>query len=164
MKRGFCPHKLRLAWENHPAQIAPMSPRLVLALLALCLACAPLQAAEKKAPAAAPDSDLTTYYVCLLTKGTFAGIGVKEERVKTQAAQNAYISELAAAGKLLVAGPFADKSEWRGLYIFKCASLAEAQNLALGDPEVRASRLKFELHPWITEKGSIRDPAFPMSK
>jgi uncharacterized protein YciI len=164
MKRGFCPHKLRLAWEKHPAQIARMSPRLVLALFALCLVCAPLRAAEKKAPPAALDPDLTTYYVCLLTKGTFAGIGVQEERVKTQAAQDAYISQLAAAGKLLVAGPFADKSEWRGLYIFKCASFTEAQSLALGDPEVRASRLKFEIHPWITAKGSIHDPEFPMSK
>jgi uncharacterized protein YciI len=110
------------------------------------------------------DSDLTTYYVCLLTKGAFYGVGLKEERLKTQAAQNAYINELATSGKLLVAGPFNDKSEWQGLYIFKCASMAEAQSLALGDPEIRASRLKFEIHPWITAKGSIHDPEFPAGK
>lgn len=124
----------------------------------------PASVAEKKARAAAVDSGLTTYYVCLLTKGAFAGVGLIEERKKTQIAQNAYISELARTGKLLVAGPFADNSEWRGIYIFKCASLAEAQTLALGDPMVRASRLKFEIHPWITEQGSIRDPEFPAAK
>ena len=157
-----------------------MLSRALLPLLALGLVLTSARAAEKKAPATGPvltsasmaekkaaaaaaarDSDLTTYYVCLLTKGSFAGVGVTEERVKTQAAQNAYINELAAKGKLLVAGPFVDNSEWKGIYIFKCDNLAEAQSLALGDPEIRASRLKFEIHPWTTAKGSIRDPAFP---
>ena len=140
-----------------------MLSRFLLLLLAAGLALPSLRAAEKTA-APALDPDLTIYYVCLLTKGSFAGVGMMEERIKTQAAQNAYISELAAKGKLLVAGPMADKSEWQGLYIFKCATFAEAQSLALGDPMVRASRLKFEIHPWITEKGSIRDPAFPPGK
>jgi uncharacterized protein YciI len=140
-----------------------MLSRILLLLLAVGLALPSVRAAEKKA-APPLDPDLTIYYVCLLTKGSFAGVGVKEERMKTQAAQNAYISDLAAKGKLLVAGPFADKSEWKGIYIFKCDTLAEAQSLALGDPEIRASRLKFEIHPWITEKGSIRDPAFPPGK
>ena len=32
--------------------------------------------------------------------------------------------------------------------------------MAVLDPAVLAGRLKFEIHPWITEKGSIRDPEF----
>jgi uncharacterized protein YciI len=147
-----------------------MISRLLLVLLTLGFALTAGQAAERSLPAApapaAPklDPDLTLYYVCLLTKGAFYGVGEPVERHKTQAAQNAYINELASSGKLLVAGPFSDKSEWQGIYIFKCASAAEAKNLALGDPEIRANRLKFEIHPWITAKGSIRDPAFPPGK
>jgi uncharacterized protein YciI len=148
-----------------------MIPRFLLTVLTLGFALTSGLAADKGSlpappPAAAPklDPDLTIYYVCLLTKGAFYGVGEKGERQKTQAAQNAYINELAASGKLLVAGPFSDKSEWQGIYIFKCASDAEAKKLALGDPEIRANRLKFEIHPWVTAKGSIRDPAFPPGK
>jgi len=147
-----------------------MISRFLPVVLTLGCALASGQAAEKLTlPAPVPaapklDSDLAIYYVCLLTKGAFYGVGEKPERMKIQAAQNAYINELATAGKLLVAGPFNDKSEWQGLYIFKCATEAEAKTLALGDPQVRANRLKFELHPWITEKGSIRDPAFSKRK
>ena len=106
-----------------------MISRLLLLLLTLSFALASGRAAEKKTLPAPPpppapklDPDLTIYYVCLLTKGAFYGVGESGERKKTQAAQNAYINELATAGKLLVAGPFADKSEWQGIYIFKCAT------------------------------------------
>jgi len=141
-----------------------MSSRLVLALLALCLVCAPLRAAENKSPAAAADSDVTTYYVGLLAKGLYAGIGMKEERMKTEVAHINYINQLAKAGKLLVSGPFTDNGAWQGIYIFKCTSLAEAQKLAAADPEVQAGRLKIEIHPWQTVKGYVLDPEFPMPK
>jgi uncharacterized protein len=170
MKSRYHPHKLRLACPAPAAQNAGMISRLLLLLLTLSFALASGRAADKSLPAPAPsaapklDPDLTIYYVCLLTKGAFYGVGEPAERRKTQAAQNAYINELASSGKLLVAGPFADKSEWQGIYIFRCASDAEAKTLALGDPEIRANRLKFEIHAWITAKGSIRDPAFPPGK
>ena len=140
--------------------------RPVFALLAACLLSEPLRAAETKASpaAAAPDPDVATYYVCVLTKGLYEGVGMKEERKKTQAAQNAYINELAREGKLLATGPIVDNSEWRGIYVFKCATLAEAKALANADPEVKAGRLKFEVHAWLTEKGSVRDAALAPPK
>ena len=141
-----------------------MNQRLLLALFALCVVFVPLRAASKKAPAVTSDSDVTTYYICVLTKGAYEGVGVKEERKKTHAAQTAYIDRLTREGKLLVAGPFTDVSDWRGLYIFKCASLSEARTLVNADPEVLAGRLKFEIHALLTAKGSILDPEFPASK
>src|ERR1019366_1218992 len=97
--------------------------RLVFALFATCLLSALLRAAETKAspPPAAPDSDTAMYYVCVLTKGLYEGVGMKEERKKTQAAENAYINQLAREGKLLATGPIVDNSDWRGIYVFKCA-------------------------------------------
>lgn len=171
MKPRFRRHKLRLACPNPASQNPGMTSRFLLVLLSLSFALASSQAAEKRVLPAPPapagpklDADLTIYWLCLLTKGAFYGVGEKAERMKVQAAQNAYINELASSGKLLVAGPFNDKTEWQGLYIFKCATEAEAKALALGDPQIRANRLKFELHPWITEKGSIRDPEFAKRK
>lgn len=147
-----------------------MSPRLVPALLLLGLAVGPVYAVEHEAPhkikvvVTSPDPSLTYYYLGLLIKGPQSGTGTKEDRHVNQAAQNEYINRLAKEGKLLVAGPIDDRSEWRGIYIFKCSSLGEAQALADADPMVKAGRLKIEVHPWLTEKGAIRDPEFPPAK
>lgn len=54
-----------------------------------------------------------------------------------------------------------DDGDWRGIFIFKCASLEEARALAATDPAVQTGRLKIEIHPWLTMKGNIRDPEFP---
>ncbi len=118
--------------------------------------------APKAAPAA-PKFEMTTYYFGLLTRGPNAGTGTVEEREKIQAAHLANIQRLHDAGKILVAGPFADNGEWRGIFIYKCASLEEAKQLAASDPAVVAGRLKIEIHPWMTAKGYIRDPEFPMA-
>ena len=131
-------------------------------LLVLGLLVAPLRAAESK-PAAGPDpmAQMTTYYIGFLTRGPNAGTGTAEEREKIQAAHMANIERLHAAGQLLVAGPFLDNGTLRGIFIFKCASIEEAQALAATDPAVQAGRLVVEIHPWLTMKGNIRDPEFP---
>ena len=138
-----------------------MPPRLLPTLLIVGLALTSLAAQQKKPwLTAAPDPEVTTYYVGLLTKGPNAGTGMKAERKKTLTEQTAYINRLAKEGKLLVSGPFVDNGDWQGIYIYKCDSLEEARELAASDPEVKAGRLKIEVHPWQTAKGSILDPEF----
>ena len=168
MKPVCPPHKMRLARPPAARQCARMMPRpLLTLLLALGLGAPAALAAEPKAPAtpaAAPSSDLTTYYFGLIVKGpNYAAYG-KEDRAKLQALHLANIERLAKLGKLLVAGPFEDNGEWRGIFIFKCGSLAEAQALAASDPEVQTGRLRVEIHPWMTTKGSIHDPDFTPAK
>lgn len=141
-----------------------LSPPLLLALLLAVFT--PLAAAENPpaAPQAeAPKFELTTYYFCLLTRGPNAGTGTKEEAMEYQRGHMANIRRLAAEGKLLVAGPFADNGEWRGIFILKCATLDEAKALVATDPAVAAGRLAAEVRPWMTAKGSIRDPEFPLA-
>lgn len=116
-------------------------------------------AAEPAAPALPPN--MTTYYFGLLTRGPKAAEIPREQLPALQAGHMANIGRLAKEGKLLVAGPFMDDGDWRGIFIFKCASLAEAQALAATDPAIQAGRLKIEIHPWLTQKGSILDPEFP---
>lgn len=138
-------------------------PRLVAASLLLG-ALVPARAQESaKSASPAPKFEMTTYYFGLLTRGPNAGTGTTEEREKIQAAHLANIKRLHDAGKILVAGPFADGGEWRGIFIYKCASLEEARQLAATDPAVAAGRLRIEIHPWMTAKGYIRDPEFPMA-
>jgi uncharacterized protein YciI len=134
---------------------------LPLALL-ISLVGAPLPGAEPSAPAFTPPPRMTVYYFGLLTRGPKAATIPPEELPALQAGHMANINRLAAQGKLLVAGPFLDDSDWRGILIFKCASLEEAQALAATDPAVQAGRLKVEIRPWLTMKGSIRDPEFPV--
>lgn len=133
-------------------------------ILALVLACATSLFAQEKKPAATEPAlppKMTTYYFCLLTRGPNSGTGTREERQQAQAAHMANIQRLADSGKLLVAGPFMDGGDRRGIFIFKCASLEEAQALVASDPLIKDGRLKAEIHPWLTMKGNIRDPEFP---
>ena len=65
-----------------------------------------------------------------------------------QKAHMANINRLAEEGKLIVAGPFEDNGELRGIFVFNVATLEEAKTLTETDPAVQAGRLIMELHPW----------------
>lgn len=58
------------------------------------------------------------------------------------------INRLAQAGKLVLAGPFMDKGDVRGIYVFNVTSVEEARALTETDPAIQAGRLEMELHPW----------------
>ncbi|NOU61895.1 YciI family protein [Marinifilum caeruleilacunae] len=68
--------------------------------------------------------------------------------VKLQKAHLENIGRLAKEGKLVLAGPFLDDGEIRGIYIFDVESMEEARALTKSDPAVKAGRLVMELHPW----------------
>jgi uncharacterized protein YciI len=65
-----------------------------------------------------------------------------------QKAHMANIHRLAQNGQLVVAGPFEDDGELRGVFIFNVTSLDDAKALTESDPAVQAGRLVMELHPW----------------
>jgi uncharacterized protein len=111
------------------------------------------------APALPPE--MTVYYFCLLTRGPEAAAIPPERAAELQRGHMENIRRLADAGKLLVAGPFMDRGDWRGIFILKCATLDEAKALVATDPAVQAGRLAADIRPWLTMKGSIRDPEFP---
>jgi len=72
-----------------------------------------------------------------------------------QKAHIANIQRLAAMKKLLVAGPFGDNGDLRGIFVFRVGSLEEAQSLCATDPMVKAGRLVVELHPWQIPEGVL---------
>jgi uncharacterized protein YciI len=74
-----------------------------------------------------------------------------QDSVAAAALQKAHlenIGRMAESGKLVLAGPFLDDGEIRGIYIFNVATVAEAQALTETDPAIKAGRLVMELHPW----------------
>lgn len=72
----------------------------------------------------------------------------KEASDSLQAAHMANIGRMAEEGSLVLAGPFLDNGEMRGIYIFDVESIEEAQKLTETDPAIQAGSLVMELHPW----------------
>jgi uncharacterized protein YciI len=70
------------------------------------------------------------------------------ERAEIQKAHLENITRLAKEGKLIIAGPFLDDTDIRGIFIFNVESLEEAEKLTESDPAVKAGVLSMELHPW----------------
>lgn len=105
-----------------------------------------------------PQMPLTTanYVFGLLVRGPKWTPEVTEETKKLQEGHMANINRLAEAGKLVLAGPFIDGGERRGVFIFKVDTLEEAQALTETDPAVKAGRLKIELHRWAVPKGTLK--------
>jgi uncharacterized protein YciI len=70
------------------------------------------------------------------------------EAARLQAAHMANIRRMAEEGSLVLAGPFMDDGDLRGIYLFNVSTVEEARRLTDSDPAVRAGRLVMELHPW----------------
>jgi len=124
-------------------------PSLVVAVIVFLSVAALFLRAEEKP---APQFEMTTYYLALLRKGPSWTAERSPEVEKLQAGHMANINRLADAGKLLLAGPFADDGDLRGLFVLRAESLEEAQALCGTDPAIKAGRLKAEIHPWYSAK------------
>ncbi len=95
----------------------------------------------------ADEYGMRSYVMALLKSGP----NRDQDSATRSALQRAHldnIKRLAEDGKLVVAGPFLDDSEIRGIYIFAVSTLEEAEELTLTDPAVKAGSLIMELHPW----------------
>lgn len=72
----------------------------------------------------------------------------EEEAAELQRAHLENIDRLAEAGKLVLAGPFLDEGELRGIYVFDVPTVEEAAELTATDPAIQAGSLVMELKPW----------------
>jgi uncharacterized protein YciI len=70
------------------------------------------------------------------------------EAERLQRAHLDNIAKMAKAGTLVLAGPFTDDGDVRGIYIFDVKSVDEARALTASDPAIKAGRLVMDLHPW----------------
>ena len=96
-------------------------------------------------------------YFGLLKKGPNRKEGDDKtpEIQELQKAHIANIVRLAETKKLVMAGPFGDDGELKGIFVFRVDSLKEAQDLSATDPMIKIDRLKIELHPWQIPSGVL---------
>ena len=98
---------------------------------------------------------LKQYFFCLLLRGEKTKEFTEAELEVLQEQHLANINRLKEEGKVLVAGPFGDDTEKRGILIFDVATLEEAEEAVKTDPMVQAGRLTYEIHPWWAKKGTV---------
>jgi uncharacterized protein len=103
--------------------------------------------------AKSPADNLKPYFLVLLKKGPNRSQD-SVTAAKIQKAHMENINRMAASGKLNVAGPFLDEGDMRGIFIFDSGNEDEVKKLVENDPAVKAGRLTYEIHPWMTEKGT----------
>jgi uncharacterized protein YciI len=129
--------------------------------LILCFAtaviCISSHAQEKKLKAAydstlaknlgADNYGMKHYVMAFLKKGPNRGQD-SATAAQLQAAHMANIGRMAEAGDLVLAGPFFDNGEVRGIYVFNVDDVEKARKLTETDPAIKAGRLVMELHPW----------------
>jgi len=58
------------------------------------------------------------------------------------------IDRMAENGDLILAGPFFDSGDMKGIYIFNVSSIEEAEELTNSDPAIKSGYLRMELHQW----------------
>ena len=104
--------------------------------------------------------EFESFQVVFLLRGPKADTIATEELERIQQEHLNHLFTLVGEGKMVVAGPFGDQKDetFRGMCIYRVASLDEARALAEADPAVKAGRLRVEAMTWYTEKGRV---AFP---
>ena len=95
----------------------------------------------------ADEYGMRTYVMAFLKAGPNRNRSPEEART-LQRAHMENINRMAAEGKLIIAGPFADDGPIRGIYVFDVPTVAEAEALTKTDPAIQAGSLAMELHPW----------------
>jgi uncharacterized protein YciI len=113
-------------------------------------------------PAIEVPPHMALYYMVLLKRGPKWTPEVTEETTKIQEGHMANIHKMAESGKLVLAGPFLDGGELRGIFLFKVGSAEEAKALMDSDPAVQAGRLLGEIHPWMTDARVIQTGLPPL--
>ncbi|MBN1250577.1 MAG: hypothetical protein JXR51_05135 [Bacteroidales bacterium] len=95
----------------------------------------------------ADEYGMKKYVVAFLKRGPNRNLDSLESS-KLQMAHLKNIEKMANDGKLVLAGPFFDNDNLRGIYIFNVSSIEEAENLTNSDPAIKAGSLVMELKEW----------------
>lgn len=65
------------------------------------------------------------------------------------------INRLAKEGKIVLAGPFGDDGNGRGIFIFDSKTKEEVIEQLKTDPAISSGRLAYEVRPWWTAKNCL---------
>lgn len=131
--------------------------KLILILPILMFACLAFGQTPREFPM--KDGDTTyimkRYYMGFLMRVPDKPALDSAKVMEIQQAHQDYMSENAKTGTLLIAGPFGDDGDMRGIVIYDVATKAEADSIISNDPAVKAGRLAIDVKPWWAAKGSV---------
>ncbi len=131
----------------------------VFVLLAVVGSITLVSAGDEKEPQM--PKDMTQYFVGIIYRGENWAPQVTEEVMQIQKEHLANIGRLVGTGEMVLAGPFDDNQDMRGLFFFDVTTMEEARKLVDTDPAVKAGRLRVELHPWwgpTALRGLVKNP------
>ena len=121
-------------------------------------------AAEAEPPAPGPAPFVFEQYQLVLLKRPAERAELPDEQVADiQRRHIAHLEAMAAAGHLLIAGPFSDQEDetLRGMALYQVGGVEEARRLAAADPAVVAGRLEVEVLTWHVGAGYMVFPKRP---
>ena len=104
----------------------------------------------------ADDYGMKTYVFCILKTGKNTTVSdIEKQKLFEGHMQN--INKLASEKKLVVAGPFMkNERNYRGIFIFNCSTIEEAQELVNSDPAVKENLLEAELTPFYCSAALLK--------
>ena len=94
----------------------------------------------------ADERGMRQYIMCFLKTGPLKVDDAK--RAELMKGHFAMINRAAELGKLVVAGPFVDGGEFRGIYVFDLKTVEEAKALTESDPSIKEGYFKVEFVKW----------------
>lgn len=95
----------------------------------------------------ADDLGMRQYVMCFLKTGPLK-VEDKAKQAELMKGHFGMINRLAKEGKLILAGPFMDGGEFRGIYLFDVKTVEEAQKLTETDPSIKEGYFKVEFIKW----------------
>lgn len=107
-----------------------------------------------------PQWAMRTYVLVLIYRGP-TKFESDEENDAMQRAHLANNARLYEEGKLILAGPFRDKTDLRGIFLFDSESVEEVAGWCNEDPGIRSGWLRVEIHPWYSARGITIVPPAP---
>ena len=107
-----------------------------------------------------PQWAMRTYVLVLIYRGP-TKFESDEENDAMQRAHLANNARLHEEGKLILAGPFRDKTDLRGIFLFDSESVEEVAGWCNEDPGIRSGWLRVEIHPWYSARGITIVPPAP---
>lgn len=95
----------------------------------------------------ADERGMRQYVMVILQRGPKT-IGDDARRAELQAGHMANIRHMAEQGELVLAGPFLDGGDYRGIFVLAVDEVDDAQELVSADPAVQAGLLTADFRPW----------------
>ena len=100
------------------------------------------------------NADMKTYVMVFLMKGEKRNQS-KKEAEEIQQNHLAHLTQMHQEGILLMAGPFMDEQDIKGILVMNTSEIEQAKQVVENDPAIIAGRLKAVYHLWYTKSGQI---------